>query len=69
MLRTIQCGCDSSGKMAIMKAEIVQKWIAGVQHEVVRFICPMCGKREISVNTHGVAITQSEMDALIAKLD
>ena len=69
MLRTTQCGCDSSGRMAIMKGEIVQQWIPGIQHEVMRFICPMCGKREISVHTHGVAISQADMDTLIAKLD
>ena len=59
--------CDSSSaKLPQMEETIVQKWIPGTQHEVKKYVCPMCGTIKGDVNTHGVAISQAEYDALVA---
>jgi len=60
------CHCNGRGYPYLMKKTIIMKWIAGSQHEVTRFTCPVCGRSEIMVDSHGSAVSASRMAELEA---
>ena len=58
--------CEGTGVLPLMNGVIIQEFISGTQSEVIKYTCPYCGKIQTQVNTHGMVVSQAEMDSMMA---